>query len=115
MANENNIKKELKEHLEKAVQLQTEIETLTGKVLEELNKANESIQKLGEVGLEAEEKVVEEEKEEVEAEPEVEEEPEIKEEPEVKAEVPEGEKEEDVRVDFEQELAKVKRIKEMLE
>ncbi|MBL7083824.1 MAG: hypothetical protein ISS41_09395, partial [Candidatus Aminicenantes bacterium] len=50
MANENNIKKELKEHLEKAVQLQTEIETLTGKVLEELNKANESIQKLGEVG-----------------------------------------------------------------
>ncbi|MGB2765094.1 MAG: hypothetical protein WBC20_11855 [Candidatus Aminicenantaceae bacterium] len=115
MASENNIKKELKEHLEKAVQLQTEIETLTGKVLEELNKANESIQKLGEVGLEAEEKVVEEEKEEVEAEPEVEEEPEIREEPEIKAEVPEGEKEEEVRVDFEQELAKVKRVKKMLE
>lgn len=115
MANENNIKKELKEHLEKAVQLQTEIETLTGKVLEELNKANESIQKLGEVGLEAEEKVVEEEKEEVEAEPEVEEEPGIREEPEIKAEVPEGEKEEEARVDFEQELAKVKRVKKMLE
>jgi hypothetical protein len=107
MANDE-IKKEMEEHLNKAVQIQKEIEELTEKIYEELEKVKELSRKTEEIPLE----IPEEEKEEKVEFPEVKEEvPELET---LEAEASEDEGAEP-GVDFTKELEKVKKIKEMLE
>jgi len=48
------LRNEIKEHLNKAVQLQTEIEIMTGRTLEEIKKVNELNRRLGELSHETE-------------------------------------------------------------
>ncbi len=109
MANDE-IKKEIEEHLSRAVELHKEIESLTGKILKELEKVKELSQKTEKIAPE----FPEEKEKEVEEIPEIkvqapeEEVPEAKE-PEI--ETPEGA---EPRVDFSKELEKVQKIKEML-
>lgn len=107
MANDE-IKKQIEEHLNKAVQIQKEIEALTQKIYEEIEKVKELSQKGEEMPFETQEE------EKVEA-AEV---PEVKEEA-AEAEIPEAEPPEaegaELGVDFSKELEKVKKIKEMLE
>ena len=106
MANED-AKKKIEEHLSNAIEYQKEIEKLTAKLIEELEKAQ---------GLSSEIGLAEEEA----AAPEVSEVPEIEiEAPEAEIppeKIPEAEDEEaeEAGVDFTKELEKVKRIKEML-
>lgn len=110
MANED-AKKKIEEHLSNAIHYQKEIEKLTAKLIEELEKAQGLSSEVGEIAAEAEEEA---------AAPEVSEVPEIEiEAPE--AEVPpekipeaEAEEAEEAGVDFTKELEKVKKIKEML-
>jgi hypothetical protein len=104
----DEIKKEMEEHLKKAAQIQKEIEALTEKVNEELEKMRELSRKAEEIPLDMTE---EEEKEEAEF-PEVKKEAREMEIPE--AEAPEAE-DAGLGVDFSKELEKVKKIKEMLE
>jgi hypothetical protein len=113
MANDE-IKKEIEEHLSKAVELHKEIEALTGKILEELEKVKELSQKTEEIAPEFPEKKEEEKEKEVEEIPEIEvqaPEEEVPEAKEPEIETPEGA---ESRVDFSKELEKVQKIKEML-
>jgi hypothetical protein len=110
MANED-VKRKIEKHLSNAIQYQKDIEKLTAKLIEELEKAQELSSEAGEIAAEAEEEA---------AAPEVYKIPEIEiEAPE--AEIPsekipevEAEEAEEAGVDFTKELEKVKKIKEML-
>ncbi len=104
----DEIKKEMEEHLNKAVQIQKKIEALTEKIYEELEKVKELSRKTEEIATEIPE---EEKKEEVEFSEIMEETPDVKI---PEAEAPEAEGAEP-GVDFTKELEKVKKIKEMLE
>ena len=92
-----NLKSEIKENLDKAIEFQKEIKKLTGRTLEELEKMSELSKKIEEFYQEAGERVESLEKD-----------------LEEKAVVPEGEKPEEEGVDFEQLLSKAKEIKELL-
>ena len=109
MANDE-IKKEIEEHLSRAAELHKEIESLTGKILEELEKVKELNQKTEEIAPE----FPEEKEKEVEEIPEIEvqmPEEEVPEAKEPEIETPEGA---EPGVDFRKELEKVQKIKEML-
>lgn len=97
--NKANTKNQIKEHLDKAIQSLTEIETLTAQTLEELKKVSELNQKLEELHHAAEEKATI-----------------LKKDLEEKfGIVAEGlETKEHEEVDLEQELAKLKKIKKLL-
>ena len=110
MAKED-VKKKIEEHLSNAIQYQKDIEKLTAKLIEELEKAQELSSEEGEIAAEAGEEA---------AAPEVSEIPEIENEA-PEAEIPsdkipevEAEEAEEAGVDFTKELEKVKKIKEML-
>jgi len=97
--NKANIKSQIKEHLDKAIQSLTEIETRTAQTLEELKKVSELNQKLEELRHAAEEKAAVLKKD-------------IEEKFGIVAEGLDTKEHEEV--DLEQELAKLKKIKELL-
>lgn len=93
---------QIKEHFEKAVQYQTEIEKMAGLTLEELRKVSELNRKLENLHQSAEEKVNTFKKD-------------IEERFGIVAQLPETKEEEELKIDLEQELSKLKKIKELLE
>lgn len=95
------LKNQLKEHLDKAIQYQTEIETLTGKTLEELKKVNEMNQEVEKIQQEAEEKAATLKKELVEKYG-------------IEAQIPENNQHEEMGFDLEDELSRLTKIKELL-
>ncbi len=96
-----DLKSNIDEFLNKANQFQREFETITGRTLEELKKVSELSQKLEEFNQEADSKISSIKKK-------------VEEKSETPAEVPESAEQEEVRVEFGQELAKVKKIKDVL-
>jgi len=100
-SNKKDLKKQIKEHLDKAIAFQTEIETLTGNTLEELRKVSDLSQKLEELQQEAGQKVSALKKE-------------LEEKFGIVAEVPEGEERDETEINLEHELAKLRKIKELL-
>lgn len=99
--NKTELKKQIKEHIEKAIKFQTEIETITGQTLEELRKVSDLSQKLEELQQETGQKVSAVKKE-------------LEEKFGIVAEVPEGEEPDETELNLEHELAKLKKIKELL-
>lgn len=99
--NKANLKNLLEEHLNKAVQFQKEIENITAQTLEELKNVSELNQKLEDLYKEAEEKAVVLKKT-------------LKEKFGIAAEVLKASEYEEVELNLEQELAKLKKIKELL-
>ena len=96
------LQSQLKEHFEKAIQHQTEIEKMAGLTLEELRKVSELNRKLEDLHQSAEEKVNNFKKD-------------LEERFGIVAQLPESKEEEELKIDLEQELAKLKKIKELLE
>lgn len=98
--NKSDLKKQIKEHINKAIQFQTDIETLTGHTLEELKKVQELNQRFEELQKDTGQKVTD-----------------LKNKLEDKfgivAEVPETELDESA-LNLDQELLKLKKIKELL-
>lgn len=101
-ANKSELKKQIKVHLDKAIQYQTEIESLTGQTLEELKKVSELNQKLEELQQDTGEKVASLKRE-------------LEERFGIVAEVPEGEEAEEAEIDLDKELLKLRKIKQLLE
>ena len=99
--NKTELKKQIKEHIEKAIKFQTEIETMTGKTLEELKTVNKLNQKLEELQQETDKKVSALKKE-------------LEEKFGIVAEVPEDEERDETEINLEHELAKLRKIKELL-
>ncbi len=99
--NKKELKTQIKEHIEKAIQHQTEIESLTAQTLEELKKVSELNQKLEELQQDTGEKVSALKKD-------------LEEKYGIVAEVPEGEEPDETEINLEQELYKLKKIKELL-
>ncbi len=97
----DELRVQIKEHVEKAIHFQTEIESLTGQTLEELKKVRELSQKLDELQQDAGKKVAELRRD-------------LGEKYGIVAEIPEGEEKDETEIDLEQELAKLKKIKELL-
>jgi hypothetical protein len=95
------LKTQIKDHIEKAIKFQTEIESLTGQTLEELKKVSELNQKLEELQQTAGQKVSTLKKD-------------LEEKFGIVAEMPEGEEAEEEEINLAQELAKLKKIKELL-
>lgn len=99
--NKANIKDQIKKHLDKAIQFQTAIENLTAQTLEELKKVSELNQKLDEFNKQAEEKASI-----------------LKKDLEgrfgIVTEVFKANEQKEVEVNLEQELAKLRKIKELL-
>ena len=93
---------QIKEHFDKAVAFQTEIERMAGLTLEELRYVSDLTAKLDTIHVAAEEKVNGFRKD-------------IEERFGIVAQLPESPEEEDLKVDLEQELAKLRKIKELLE
>jgi hypothetical protein len=93
---------QLKEHFEKAVEYQTEIEKMAGLTLEELRKVSELTQKLEHLHQSAEEKVNTFKKD-------------LEERFGIVAKLPESREEAELKIDLEQELSKLKKIKQLLE
>ncbi len=98
----SSLQHQIKEHFEKAVQYQTEIEKMAGLTLEELRKVSELNRKLENLHQSAEEKVNTFKKD-------------IEERFGIVAQLPETKEEEELKIDLEQELSKLKKIKELLE
>jgi hypothetical protein len=96
------LQSQLKEHFEKAIQHQTEIEKMAGLTLEELRKVSELNRKLEDLHQSAEEKVNSIKKD-------------LEERFGIVAQLPESKEEEELKIDLEQELTKLKKIKELLE
>ncbi len=96
------LQRQIKEHFEKAIQHQTEIERMAGLTLEELRIIGELNRKLETIHQTAEEKVSLYRKD-------------LEERFGIVAELPESVEEEEVKIDLEQELLKLKKIKELLE
>jgi hypothetical protein len=93
---------QIKEHFERAVAYQTEIEKMAGLTLEELRQVSELNKKLETVHISAEEKVNSFRKD-------------LEERFGIVAQLPESPEEEELKIDLEQELAKLRKIKELLE
>jgi len=100
--NKRDLKKQIKEHIEKAIRFQTEIESLTGQTLEELKKVSELNQKLEELQHDTGERVSALKKD-------------LEEKFGIVAEVPAGEEAEETEINLDRELAKLKKIKELLD
>ena len=96
----DDLKKQIKEHINKAVQFQTDIETLTGQTLEELKKVSELNQKFEELQQSAGQRVNDLKNS-------------LEEKFGIVAEVPETEWDE-TEINLDQELVKLKKIKELL-
>ena len=95
------LKKQIKEHIDKAIKLQTEIETMTGQTLEELKTVSSLNQKLEELQQEAGEKVSALKKS-------------LEEKFGIVADVPEGKEFDETEINLEHELAKLRKIMELL-
>ncbi len=100
-ADKNELKKQIKSHIDKAVKFQTEIETMTGQTLEELRKVSELNQKLEELQQRTEEKISTLKKD-------------LEEKFGIVAEMPESEAFDETEIDLDRELAKLRKIKELL-
>lgn len=99
--NKDELKKQIKQHLDKAIQYQTDIENITGKSLEELKKVRDLNQKLEEMQLETGEKLAALKKN-------------LEEKFGIIAEVPESVEEGEDEINLDRELARLKKIKELL-
>ena len=99
--NKTELKKQIKEHIEKAIKFQTEIETMTGQTLEELKTVSRLNQKLEELQQETGRKVSVLKKD-------------LEEKYGIVAEVPEDEERDETEINLEHELAKLRKIKELL-
>lgn len=97
----NELKRQIKNHIDRAVNFQTEIETMTGQTLEELRKVSELNQKLGELQQRAEAKVTALKKD-------------LEEKFGIVAELPESAEMDETEIDLDHELAKLRKIKELL-
>ena len=95
------LKKQIKEHIDKAIKLQTEIETMTGQTLEELKTVSSLNQKLEALQQETGEKVSALKKS-------------LEEKFGIVADVPEGKEFDETELNLDQELAKLKKIMELL-
>ena len=93
---------QLREHFEKAVAYQTDIEKLAGLTVEELRKVSELNKKLETLHQTAEERVNTFKKD-------------LEERFGIVAQLPESKEEADLKIDLEKELSKLKKIKELLE
>jgi len=96
------LQREIKEHFEKAVEYQTEIEKMAGQTMEELRLVNELNQRLESVNQTAEEKVNGFRKE-------------LEERFGIVAQLPPSREEEELKVDLDHELQKLRKIKQLLE
>ena len=98
----SSLQHQIKEHFEQAVAYQTEIEKMAGLTLEELRQVSELNKKLETVHTSAEEKVNSFRKD-------------LEERFGIVAQLPESPEEEELKIDLEQELAKLRKIKQLLE
>jgi hypothetical protein len=96
------LQQQLKEHFDKAIEYQTEIEKMAGLTLEELRKVSELNKKLESLHQSAEEKVNTFKKD-------------LEERFGIVAKLPESREEAELKIDLEQELSKLKKIKQLLE
>ncbi len=101
-AERNAVQSQIKEHFDKAVEFQTEIERMAGLTLEELRQVSDLTAKLNTVHQAAEEKVNGFKKD-------------IEERFGIVAQLPESPEEKELKIDLEQELAKLRKIKALLE
>lgn len=101
-AERNAVQSQIKEHFDKAVGYQTEIEKMAGLTLEELRQVSEFTRKLDSLHQAAEEKVNGFRKD-------------IEERFGIVAQLPESPEVKELKVDLEQELTKLRKIKELLE
>ncbi len=101
-AEKSGLQKQIKEHFEKAVDYQTQIEKLASLTLEELRVISELNKKLEALHLTAEERVNTYKKD-------------LEERFGIVAELPETAEEEEIKIDLEQELLKLRKIKQILE
>ena len=97
-----SLQRQIKEHFEKAVEYQTEIEKMAGQTMEELRLVNDLNKKLEAIQHSAEDKVNGFRKD-------------LEEKFGIVAELPESQEEDELKVDLEQELVKLRKIKEILE
>jgi DNA repair exonuclease SbcCD ATPase subunit len=97
-----SLQRQIKEHFEKAVGYQTEIEKMAGQTMEELRLVNDLSKKLEAVQHSAEDKVNTFRKD-------------LEERFGIEAQLPEAKEEDELKVDLEQELIKLRKIKELLE
>ncbi len=100
-SNKSDLKKQIKEHIDKAISFQTNIETLTGNTLEELKKVRELNLKLEELQKDTGQKVTDMKNK-------------LEEKFGIVAEVPETEWDE-TEINLDQELVKLRKIKELLD
>lgn len=98
--NKSDLKKQIKEHIDNAIKFQTEIETLTGQTLEELKKVSDLNQELEELQRDTGQKVTELKNK-------------LEEKFGIVTEVPEEEHEEE-EINLEQELHKLRKIRDLL-
>jgi hypothetical protein len=96
------LQRQIKEHFEKAVEYQTEIEKMAGQTMEELRLVNDLNKKLETIHQSAEEKVNGFRKD-------------LEEKFGIVAQLPPSQEEEELKVDLEHELRKLRKIKELLE
>jgi len=97
-----SIKEKIKEHLEKAVSFQSEIEEKTGQTLEELNRVGELNQEIDEINKRADERVGELKKD-------------LEEKYGIVPQLPELTGDDDASLEINYELEKLQKIKELLE
>jgi len=97
-----SLQRQIKEHFEKAVEYQTEIEKMAGQTMEELRLVNDLNKKLETIHHSAEEKVNGFRKD-------------LEERFGIVAQLPPSNEEEELKVDLEQELQKLRKIKQILE
>ncbi|HUU37161.1 MAG TPA: hypothetical protein VMW46_03025 [Candidatus Desulfaltia sp.] len=97
-----SLQRQIKEHFEKAVEYQTEIEKMAGQTMEELRLVNDLNKKLEAIQHSAEDKVNGFRKD-------------LEEKFGIVAQLPESQEEDELKVDLEQELVKLRKIKEILE
>jgi hypothetical protein len=98
----NALQRQIKEHFDKAVEYQTEIEKMAGLTLEELRQVSDLNGKLESLHQSAEDKVSNFRKD-------------IEDRFGIVAQLPESPEEKELKIDLEQELAKLRKIKELLE
>jgi DNA repair exonuclease SbcCD ATPase subunit len=97
-----SLQRQIREHFEKAVENQTEIEKIAGQTMEELRLVNDLNKKLETLNQSAEEKVDGFRRE-------------LEERFGIEAELPPSREEEELKVDLDHELRKLRKIKELLE
>jgi hypothetical protein len=97
-----SLQRQIKEHFEKAIECQTEIEKMAGQTMEELRLVSDLNTKLEALQHSAEDKVNGFRKD-------------LEEKFGIVAQLPESQEEEELKVDLEQELMKLRKIKEILE